>query len=220
VVIDQLVFNTNPWQIRTWPADPSLRLVANEITEFDDPKDKAADRELRDLVIRMGTAMNAMGGLGLAAPQVGVKRRLIVLKDDSPKTRPPNARPEKNMSCWAMCNPRILDQSEEVEEDDEGCLSLPGMRVAIWRSVAVIVESETTWGETLRVEAVGVEARVLQHEIDHLNGKLIVDYLEDPGDRRDAVTRLAMMAQQSRVEEAAQMREMAENLQAALGSNE
>lgn len=217
MVIDQLVFNANPWQVRTWPNDPSLRLVANEVTDWDDPDSKPHEQQLRDLVMHMGTVMYEQGGIGLAAPQVGIKRRVIILKDDEPKQHPPNSKPEKRVSCYALCNPRIIDQSEDQEEDEEGCLSLPGMKVTIRRSVAVLVEHETTFGETARVEAVGVEARVILHEIDHLDGKLIVDYLEDAGDRRDAVTSLAMMEQRSRIEEAAHMREMMGNLQDAVG---
>lgn len=207
-MIDQLVFWENPWQIRTWPGDPSLRLVAHAVTDFDAPDAPADRQELRDLIEHMGTVMVENGGAGLAAPQVGVRRRVIVLADDRPQKK-------GRVSCFALVNPRVVSASEEEAEEDEGCLSLPGLRVAVDRPVTIRVEHEDVYGETMLVDTFGEEARVIQHEIDHLDGKLILDYL-DPAERREAVLVLAMMAERNRVETYALQKEMYARLSAAV----
>jgi peptide deformylase len=105
--------------------------------------------------------MRAENGLGLAAPQVGVEARVCVVEDR------------------ALVNPRILSASSEVVEMEEGCLSIPGVFAKVVRPRTVLVEYWTP--ESQRIfEFEGLAARVVQHEIDHLDGRLFIDYLTQP----------------------------------------
>ena len=135
--------------------DPVLRTRAREVERFDD--------ELRDEVRRMGALMHDALGVGLAAPQVGVSHRVLVyrVEPDSPVN--------------ALVNPEIEWRSKDAEIVEEGCLSLPGVQVEVERPVHVRVRAKDENGEDLLVEASGLEARVIQHEIDHLDGVLILD---------------------------------------------
>lgn len=133
--------------------DPVLRERAADVTEF--------DRGLRKLAKRMVRIMHDAPGIGLAAPQVGVQRRLLVFDvDDDPQ---------------ALVNPVLSDFSEEVEESDEGCLSVPGLNVPVLRSLRVHVAAQDVYGAEIEFDAEGLAARVIQHEFDHLEGVLIVD---------------------------------------------
>jgi|RhiMetdeSRZDD1v2_1073273.scaffolds.fasta_scaffold27786_6 peptide deformylase len=140
--------------IRTF-GDPSLRSKALAVTRFDD----ALAEELR----RMGQLMDDAIGLGLAATQVGVMHRVLVYRvgPDAPLV--------------AVVNPQLEWASEELETAEEGCLSLPGVAVDVERSVHARVRAEDGDGEPILIEASGLEARVLQHEMDHLDGVLIID---------------------------------------------
>jgi peptide deformylase len=157
-------------QIRQYP-DPALRMQALEVEE--------ADETVSDLVERMTRLMQEARGVGLAAPQVGVLRRVLVYQtaDDEPVI--------------ALVNPRLTGSSEELESLDEGCLSLGAASVVVpvERPVAVTVEATTPEGEAVTVEAEGLEARVIQHELDHLDGVLILDRTT-PEDRRGALGQL------------------------------
>jgi peptide deformylase len=135
--------------------DPVLRTRAREVDRFDD--------ELRDEVRRMGQLMHDALGIGLAAPQVGVSHRVLVyrVEQESPLT--------------ALVNPEIEWSGEETEVVEEGCLSLPAVHVDVERPVHVRVRAQDEYGEPIRVEASGLEARVIQHELDHLDGVLILD---------------------------------------------
>ena len=133
--------------------DPVLREHAREVTEF--------DRSLRKLAKRMIRTMHDAPGVGLAAPQVGVLQRLLVYDvDDDPQV---------------LVNPVLDEHSEETEESDEGCLSVPGVTMPVERSVSVRVRGFDATGEPVDFRAEGFEARVIQHENDHLDGVLIVD---------------------------------------------
>jgi peptide deformylase len=157
-------------QIRQYP-DPALRMQALEVDEVDEA--------VADLVERMTRLMQEARGVGLAAPQVGVLRRILVYQtdDDEPVV--------------ALVNPRLVGSSEELESVDEGCLSLGAATVVVpvERPVGVTVEATTPDGETVTVEAEGLEARVIQHELDHLDGVLILDRTS-PEDRRGALGQL------------------------------
>lgn len=157
-------------QVRQYP-DPVLRLQANEVEEFDDA--------LRSLVDRMGRLMRDANGVGLAATQIGVLQRVLVYQvaDENPLV--------------ALVNPRIVESSEERETDEEGCLSLGATSVVVEveRAPAVTVEASSPAGEPLRIEAAGLEARVIQHEVDHLDGVLIIDRTS-PEQRRAALAQL------------------------------
>jgi peptide deformylase len=137
--------------------DPVLKTRALEIDRFDDA--------LRDEVRRMGQLMHDGLGIGLAATQVGVMHRVLVY------------RVEADAAIAALINPVLEWASDEVEGMEEGCLSLPGVLVNVERPVHVRVRArdERERGEPILVEASGLEARVIQHEIDHLDGVLILD---------------------------------------------
>jgi peptide deformylase len=133
--------------------DPVLRERAHDVTEF--------DRSLRKLARRMIRTMHDAPGVGLAAPQVGVLQRLLVYDvDDDPQV---------------LVNPVLDDFSEETEEVDEGCLSVPGVTMPVVRPVSLRVRGFNASGEPLDFRAEGFAARVIQHENDHLDGVLIVD---------------------------------------------
>jgi peptide deformylase len=135
--------------------DPVLRTRARPVDRFDDA--------LRSEVKRMGELMNDALGVGLAATQVGVLHRLLVyrVQHDSPVN--------------ALVNPEIQWAGGEEEIMEEGCLSLPAVLIDVERPVHVRVRGFDEYGEELMIEATGLEARVIQHEIDHLDGVLILD---------------------------------------------
>jgi peptide deformylase len=143
-------------QIRQYP-DPVLRMRANEVDD--------AGEAVPELVERMTKLMQEARGVGLAAPQVGVLRRVLVYQtsDEDPVV--------------ALVNPRLTGTSEEQETLDEGCLSLgaASVIVPVARPATVTVEATTPDGEPVTIEAEGLEARVIQHELDHLDGVLIID---------------------------------------------
>lgn len=119
------------------------------------------DLSLRELVRAMAETMYEENGVGLAAPQVGVDKRVIVFDIDE--------------RLAALCNPVIVEFSEETVVDEEGCLSVPGITVPVERSVRVVCEGQTVEGRHITIEAEEYLARVLQHEIDHLDGVIILD---------------------------------------------
>lgn len=142
--------------VRQYP-DPVLRMRTHEVTEFDDA--------LRTLVARMFTVMQRSQGVGLAAPQIGVLARVLVhqAEDDADPV--------------ALVNPTIVASSPEREAADEGCLSLDaaGVTVEVERPSSVTVDARTPSGDELRLEVDGLTARAIQHEVDHLDGVLIID---------------------------------------------
>jgi peptide deformylase len=135
--------------------DPVLRSRALEIDRF--------DASLIDEVQRMGALMHDAYGIGLAATQVGVMHRLLVY------------RTEMEGAVAALANPVLEWASKETESAEEGCLSLPGVAVEVERPVHVRVRAQDERGLPITVEASGLEARVIQHEMDHLDGVLILD---------------------------------------------
>jgi peptide deformylase len=136
--------------------DPVLRTEARKVEVFDD--------ELRDEVARMGVLMDDAYGIGLAATQVGILHRVLVyrVEPDSPVN--------------ALVNPEFEWMSKDKEWAEEGCLSLPAVHVDVERPVHVRVRAQDPSGEEILVEASGLEARVIQHEMDHLDGVLILDH--------------------------------------------
>jgi peptide deformylase len=155
-------------QIRQWP-DPVLRMRANEVEEFDE--------DLGRLVERMTSLMQDANGVGLAATQVGVLRRVFVF------------RPGDEAEPVAAVNPRIVESGEELEADDEGCLSLQRVLVPVERQAALTLEAQDVDGRTIQLKLTGLAARVAQHELDHLDGVLIVDRTTSEA-RREAMATL------------------------------
>ncbi len=135
--------------------DPVLKAKARPVAHFDDG--------LRAEISRMGSLMHDALGIGLAATQIGVLHRVLVY------------RVHQQASVAALVNPVIEWKSSEEEVAEEGCLSLPAVQVEVERPVYVRVRAQDARGESLLVEASGLEARVIQHEIDHLDGVLILD---------------------------------------------
>jgi peptide deformylase len=135
--------------------EPVLRTRSRPVEHFDDA--------LRDEARRMGQLMIDSVGVGLAANQVGVLHRLLVYRvhQQSPVT--------------ALVNPEIDWTGDELETLEEGCLSLPNVHVDVERPVHIVVRALDEYGQPLTIEASGLEARVIQHEIDHLDGVLVLD---------------------------------------------
>jgi peptide deformylase len=142
-------------QIRQF-GDPVLRTPALEIGVFDEA--------LTDEAERMVAIMMDARGVGLAAPQVGSLRRLVVIRTG-----------DEGEGVVALCNPRITWRSEEEEVDSEGCLSIGEISVDVARATAIRVEAQDVRGRPLELAPDGFAARVIQHELDHLDGVLILD---------------------------------------------
>jgi peptide deformylase len=126
------------------------------------------DGKLQGLIEDMGSTMYQAPGIGLAAIQVGIDQSLLVY-DIAPK--------EEGRMLNVLINPKIIAREGEILSEDEGCLSVPDLRANVKRAARVLVEAVDRDGNPLRVEAEGLLAIVLQHEIDHLNGTLIVDHI-------------------------------------------
>ncbi len=154
-------------QIRQY-GDPALKLVAHEVVDFDD--------DLRRLVDRMTTLMHEAQGVGLAATQVGVLRRLFVFEPDEDGPR-------------VIVNPAVVERADETATDEEGCLSLQGVRVPVERSLTVTLEGKDANGGDVRWELDEYGSRVVQHELDHLDGVLIIDRTDDEH-RKEALSTL------------------------------
>ena len=155
-------------QIRQY-GDPALRLTANEVEDFDD--------DLRRLVERMIALMHDAQGVGLAATQVGILRRLFVYQPDGEE------------GPRALVNPVVAEQGDESASDDEGCLSLQGVRVPVERPTRIVLEGKDENGADVRVELDEYAARIVQHELDHLDGVLIIDRTDDEH-RKEALATL------------------------------
>jgi peptide deformylase len=154
-------------QIRQY-GDPALRLKANEVADFDD--------DLRRLVERMIALMHDAQGVGLAATQVGIVRRVFVYEPGEEGPR-------------ALVNPVVAERGEEISSDEEGCLSLQGVRVPVERPTRVVLEGKDEHGADVRVELEEYAARIVQHELDHLDGVLIIDRTDDEH-RKEALATL------------------------------
>jgi peptide deformylase len=141
-------------QVRKF-GDPVLRATAVPVQRFDE--------DLGREVERMGTLMHDALGIGLAATQVGVLHRVLVF------------RAYEEDETQALVNPVLEWSSEELETAEEGCLSLPGVHVEVERPARVRVSAQDETGAPVELEAEGLQARVIQHEVDHLDGVLILD---------------------------------------------
>lgn len=147
--------------------DGVLRMKAREVESFDD--------DLRRLVERMTTLMHEAQGVGLAATQVGVLRRVFVFVDEGEDR--------------VLVNPVLTTRSSEIESDEEGCLSLREVLVPVERPVAVTIEGFDSRGEAVKLDLELPSARIVQHELDHLDGVLIIDRTDNES-RRAALAKL------------------------------
>ena len=153
-------------QVRQYP-DPVLRMRANEVESFDD--------DLRRLVRRMKDLMQDANGVGLAGTQVGTLQRVFVFQPEGEDEAP-----------RAVVNPVLTATSEVTIGDTEGCLSMQGVTIPVERPVKVTIEGKDENGEDVRLELEERDARVVQHELDHLDGILILDRTTPEG-RREAL---------------------------------
>jgi len=154
-------------QIRQYP-DVALRMKARPVEEFDD--------DLRSLVARMQRLMKEASGIGLAATQVGIIRRLFVFQPGEDEVA-------------AIVNPEVAERSDETSVADEGCLSIQGVLVPVERSTEITLVGRNEEGEEVRYELDDIYARAAQHELDHLDGVLIIDRTT-PEARREALSLL------------------------------
>lgn len=142
-------------------------LGAKVLREKASPVDTVSD-EIRALIRDMFETMYDAEGIGLAAPQVGISQRILVVDvaDES-----------EERHVHALVNPVIVESSRETGTETEGCLSIPGLEETVTRPLQVAVEALSPDGEPVRIEADGLLARALQHEVDHLDGVLFIDRL-------------------------------------------
>jgi peptide deformylase len=133
--------------------DPVLRQVAKPVAKVGE--------DMPDFVERMKAIMTEANGVGLAAPQLGILQRVIVY--------------DNGETVQALINPKILRASGEQTEPAEGCLSIPGLRGTVKRADEIVVKAVDEHGQPMRIRTEGYSARVIQHEIDHLDGILFID---------------------------------------------
>lgn len=142
--------------------DEVLRRKARKVTVF--------DANLQKLIDDMVETMRQAPGVGLAAPQVGISERLIVVEyaeDDEEEDAP--------KKLFVVANPEVVKASPETEKGIEGCLSIPGLVGEVERPLQVVIRGQNRRGQPLRIKAKGWLARIFQHEIDHLEGVLFTD---------------------------------------------
>jgi peptide deformylase len=152
--------------IKRYP-DPFLRKRSEDVNKIDD--------SLQELISDMLSAMEEERGIGLAAPQIGLSKRVIVASVE-----------DRKFNRLALINPVIVRLSGETDVMEEGCLSLPGVNADVERSIEAVVHATTKNGRMVEISAKGLLARVLQHEIDHLDGILFIDRLNQNERKRIA----------------------------------
>jgi peptide deformylase len=151
-------------QIRQY-GDPVLRMRASDVQSF--------GGDLQRLIERMTALMQDANGVGLAATQVGVLQRVLVMQPT-------------DSDAFALVNPTVASRSDELDTDDEGCLSLQGVTMPVERSVTITIAGKDEQGNDVSIDFEGLAARVVQHELDHLDGVLILDRTTDEA-RREAL---------------------------------
>ena len=153
------------------PDNPVLRRKARAVDAS-----RLNDPALQQLIDDMIETMRVAPGVGLAAPQVAVGQRLVVIEygEELPDDAPPGAE-EPPKKLWVIVNPEIVDRSTELVEGPEGCLSLPGYAGTVMRHQAVTVKALNRRGRPVKIKAKDWLARIFQHEIDHLDGVLFID---------------------------------------------
>ncbi len=158
-----------------YPDNPILRKKAHRVTTFDGKLQKLAE----DMV----ETMLAAPGVGLAAPQVAVSQRLIVVRlPDDDESRKEYG--DQAGVLYTVVNPEIVKASKEMVEGVEACLSIPGYFGAVDRHESVVIRGQDLKGKALRIKASGWLARVFQHEIDHLDGRLYIDIAKEVWEAR------------------------------------
>jgi peptide deformylase len=146
-------------RILSYP-DPVLRQPTKELDRI--------DGDVQKMIDQMAVTMYDAPGIGLAAIQVGWNKSLLIYDIEAP---------EEGRSLSVLINPRIVQQEGEIISENEGCLSVPEFRADVKRFASILVDGVDREGRPLRLEAHGTLAIVLQHEIDHLKGKLFIDHI-------------------------------------------
>lgn len=158
-----------------YPDNPILRRKAHRVTTF--------DSKLEKLATDMAETMKAAPGVGLAAPQVAVSQRLIVVRlPDDDESREEYGRQAGLL--YTVANPEIVKASKEMVEGVEACLSIPGYFGTVDRHESVVIKGQDVKGKAIRIRASGWLARVFQHEIDHLDGRLYIDIASEVWEAR------------------------------------
>ncbi|MGZ4965827.1 MAG: peptide deformylase [Chthoniobacterales bacterium] len=177
--------------------DPILRAKGKRVTKVDD--------RIRVLVSDMLETMHAANGVGLAAQQVGEALQLTVVDISGVEDRPSTLRlngkkvDPKTAMPLVLLNPEVTLDDAEIESGTEGCLSFPEITAEIDRAVSIVAKAETLDGALLEIEASGLLARALQHEVDHLNGILFID-------RMSSATKVSMASRLKRLQKETQSR--------------
>jgi len=150
-----------------YATDPRLRQKAKKVRQFGPHLKKLADDMLE--------TMRAANGVGLAGPQIGVMQRIFVaeIPVDEENPHPQSGKP------FVLVNPEIVKRSAEMEEGEEGCLSIPGWMGLVNRHRSVVIKARTVYGKPIKIKAEGFLARIFQHEHDHLDGILFVDHITE-----------------------------------------
>ncbi len=143
--------------------DPVLKQKAKEVSKFDDRMER--------LINNMLDTMYDAGGIGLAAPQIGILKRVIVVDNREEEG-------EEEGHLYKLINPEIVETSREEETSIEGCLSFPGVQGEVTRPKEITVKACDINGEEIEIKADGLLARVIQHEVDHLEGEVLVNKAE------------------------------------------
>ncbi len=154
-----------PLPILTYP-DPILTAPAKKVAAF--------TPALSRLIDQMVETMRVANGVGLAAPQIGQQLQITVIEH-----RPSGRDDEPAVPLQVLVNPKIISTSKEKETEEEGCLSLPGLLVPVPRARRIKVRAQDAQGTVIQFRASGFHARIIQHELDHLRGRLIIDYAQN-----------------------------------------
>jgi len=141
--------------------NPFLRRKAKKVSVF--------DKDFQDLIEDMFVIMREAPGVGLAAPQIGISQKVVVVEYADPE------KDEEKPKAYVLVNPEIIYHSDETTEDLEGCLSVPGLVGRVERWDAVTVKAQNRFGKSVKIKAEGWLARIFQHEMDHLDGVLYID---------------------------------------------
>jgi len=152
--------------------EPVLLKVAEKITAFDTP-------ELHALITDMQDTMQSLDGAGIAAPQIGVSKRVVIFGTDNPEVENPRYADANQVPYTVLINPELQYLTDEMDEGWEGCLSVPGMRGVVPRYIALRYTGFDQYGNTIDRTVSGFHARVVQHECDHLDGILYPMRIKD-----------------------------------------
>lgn len=160
-----------------------IKLIGDDVLRREARKVKKFDKTLHKLLDDMAQTMREAPGIGLAAPQIGVSERIIVVELPKEEDDPQSGQ------LYEFVNPEIVFESDEEVEGEEGCLSIPNIVGDVWRAQRVVVKGQDRHGKAQKLEANDWLARAFQHEIDHINGVLFIDRVEGPEALRRLIKR-------------------------------